>query len=70
MRQMRALRDCVFGDGAGNMAIDCAILEAVAARVQPPTLRSMAGRPSAFRWVMASARGMWINWRLRGAVGV
>ena len=39
MRQMRALRDCVFGAGANNMAVDCAILEAVAGGRQPPTLR-------------------------------
>ncbi len=42
---MRALRDCVFRDGACNMAIDSAILEAVAARDEPPTLRLYGWAP-------------------------
>lgn len=45
MRQMRLLRDCQFGAGAGNMALDCAILEAVASGSQPPTLRLYGWRP-------------------------
>jgi len=45
MRQMRALRDCDFRDGASNMAVDCAILEAVAAGDQPPTLRLYGWAP-------------------------
>ena len=45
MRQIRALQDCDFRDGASNMAIDCAILEAVAAGLQPPTLRLYGWRP-------------------------
>ena len=45
MRQMRALRDCDFRAGASNMAIDCAILEAVAAGDQPPTLRLYGWAP-------------------------
>ncbi len=39
MRQLRLVRDLQFRDGASNMAADCAILEAVAAKTQPPTLR-------------------------------
>ena len=39
MRQLRLVRDLRFRDGAGNMAADCAILEAVAAKTQLPTLR-------------------------------
>lgn len=45
MRQIRALRDCEFRDGASNMAIDCAIYEAVAAGDQPPTLRLYGWQP-------------------------
>lgn len=45
MRQIRALRDCSFFDGASNMAIDCAILEAVAKGDQPPTLRLYGWAP-------------------------
>ena len=45
MRQMRALRDCHFRDGGGNMAIDCAIFEAVASNLQPPTLRLYGWHP-------------------------
>lgn len=45
MRQMRALRDCDFRDGASNMAVDCAILEAVAAGDQLPTLRLYGWAP-------------------------
>ena len=45
MRQIRALQDCDFRDGASNMAIDCAILEAVASGLQPPTLRLYGWRP-------------------------
>ena len=45
MRQMRALRDCHFRDGAVNMAIDCAIFEAVASKLQPPTLRLYGWHP-------------------------
>ena len=45
MRQMRALRDYNFCDGASNMAIDCAILEAVATGDQPPTLRLYGWAP-------------------------
>lgn len=45
MRQMRALRDCDFRDGASNMAIDCAILEAVAVGEQAPTLRLYGWAP-------------------------
>lgn len=45
MRQIRALRDCRFSDGASNMALDCAILEAVAAGDQPPTLRLYGWAP-------------------------
>ena len=39
MRQLRLVRDSDFRDGASNMAADCAILEAVAVKAQPPTLR-------------------------------
>ena len=39
MRQLRLVRDSDFRDGASNMAADCAILEAVAAKTQLPTLR-------------------------------
>ena len=39
MRQLRLLREPVFGDGASNMAVDCAILDAVSRSAQPPTLR-------------------------------
>lgn len=39
MRQLRLVRDSQFRDGACNMAADCAILEAVSAGSQPPTLR-------------------------------
>ncbi len=39
MRQMRSLRDSSFRDGASNMAVDSAILAAVARGDQPPTLR-------------------------------
>lgn len=45
MRQMRALRDSDFRDGASNMAVDCAILEAVACGGQPPTLRLYGWAP-------------------------
>ena len=45
MRQMRSLRDCQFRPGAGNMAVDSAILEAVAAGTQPPTLRLYGWQP-------------------------
>lgn len=45
MRQMRALRDCGFRAGAINMAIDCAIFEAVASGLQPPTLRLYGWQP-------------------------
>lgn len=45
MRQIRALRDCEFRGGASNMAIDCAILEAVAQGRQPPTLRLYGWKP-------------------------
>lgn len=45
MRQIRALRDCEFRDGARNMALDCAIYEAVAAGDQPPTLRLYGWQP-------------------------
>ncbi len=45
MRQIRALQDCDFRDGANNMAIDCAIFEAVASGLQPPTLRLYGWRP-------------------------
>ena len=45
MRQMRALLDCDFRDGASNMAIDCAILEAVASGDQLPTLRLYGWQP-------------------------
>ncbi|MYE27385.1 MAG: lipoate--protein ligase family protein [Chloroflexi bacterium] len=45
MRQIRALRDCHFRDGASNMAIDSAILEAVARGDQPPTLRLYGWQP-------------------------
>ena len=45
MRQIRALRDCGFSDGASNMAVDCAILEAVAGGDQPPTLRLYGWAP-------------------------
>ncbi|MCY4064360.1 MAG: biotin/lipoate A/B protein ligase family protein [Chloroflexi bacterium] len=36
---MRSLQDCSFRDGASNMAVDSAILAAVARGDQPPTLR-------------------------------
>ena len=39
MRQLRLIQESPFADGASNMAADCAILEAVAASAQPPTLR-------------------------------
>lgn len=39
MRQMRSLRDYSFRDGASNMAVDSAIMAAVAVGDQPPTLR-------------------------------
>ncbi len=42
---MRALRDSNFRDGASNMAVDCAILEAVASGEQPPTLRLYGWAP-------------------------
>ena len=45
MRQMRSLRDCGFHDGASNMAVDCAILDAVAGGDQPATLRLYGWRP-------------------------
>ena len=45
MRQMRSLRDCNFRDGASNMAVDCAILAAVAGGDQPPTLRLYGWEP-------------------------
>ena len=45
MRQMRVLRDCDFRDGASNMAVDCAILEAVAGGDQQPTLRLYGWKP-------------------------
>ena len=45
MRQIRALRDCDFRDGASNMGVDCAILEAVACGDQPPTLRLYGWAP-------------------------
>ena len=45
MRQMRTLQDCDFRDGAGNMAIDCAILEAVTQGDEPPTLRLYGWNP-------------------------
>ena len=39
MRQLRLVLESQFRDGASNMAADCAILEAVAAGSQQPTLR-------------------------------
>ncbi len=45
MRQMRSLRDCSFRDGASNMAVDSAILAAVAGGDQPPTLRLYGWKP-------------------------
>jgi len=45
MRQMRVLRDCDFRAGASNMAVDCAILEAVAGGDQLPTLRLYGWKP-------------------------
>ena len=45
MRQMRTLRDSYFRDGATNMAVDCAIAEAVARGLQPPTLRLYGWSP-------------------------
>ncbi|MCY3833566.1 MAG: biotin/lipoate A/B protein ligase family protein [Chloroflexi bacterium] len=45
MRQIRILRDSSFRDGARNMALDCAILEAVARGEQPPTLRLYGWKP-------------------------
>lgn len=36
---MRSLQDCGFRDGASNMAVDTAIMAAVAGGDQPPTLR-------------------------------
>ena len=45
MRQMRTLRDSYFRDGATNMAVDCAIAEAVARGFQPPTLRLYGWSP-------------------------
>ncbi len=45
MRQTRILRDCDFLDGAGNMAVDCAIAEAVGRREQGPTLRLYGWQP-------------------------
>lgn len=45
MRQIRILRDSSFHDGARNMALDCAILEAVARGEQPPTLRLYGWKP-------------------------
>ena len=45
MRQIRALQDCDFRDGVGNMAIDCAIFESVASGLQPPTLRLYGWQP-------------------------
>ncbi len=45
MRQIRALRDCEFHDGGSNMAIDCAIFDAVAIGQQPPTLRLYGWQP-------------------------
>ena len=45
MRQIRILRETDFRDGASNMAIDCAILEAVAQGAQPPTLRLYGWAP-------------------------
>ncbi len=44
MRQIRLLQESQFRDGAGNMAVDCAIAEAVADG-QPPTLRLYGWRP-------------------------
>jgi len=45
MRQIRVLREPDFRDGASNMAVDCAILEAVAQGWQPPTLRLYGWAP-------------------------
>ena len=45
MRQMRILQESDFRAGASNMAIDCAIAEAVAAHTQPPTLRLYGWHP-------------------------
>jgi len=42
---MRSLQDCSFRDGASNMAVDSAILAAVARGDQPPTLRLYGWEP-------------------------
>ena len=45
MRQMRIIAESEFRDGAANMAIDCAIAEAVAAHSELPTLRLYGWAP-------------------------
>ncbi len=45
MRQMRIIVESAFQDGALNMALDCAIAEAVARRAQLPTLRLYGWQP-------------------------
>ena len=45
MRQMRLLAESDFRDGASNMAVDCAIAEAVGGKRQAPTLRLYGWRP-------------------------
>ena len=45
MPQMRILKEPDFGDGAENMALDMAIADAVAAGLQPPTLRLYGWKP-------------------------
>lgn len=45
MRQMRLLAESIFSSGACNMAVDCAIAEAVGSASQLPTLRLYGWRP-------------------------
>lgn len=45
MAQMRSLVESEFGRGAWNMAVDCAIVDAVAAGEQPATLRLYGWAP-------------------------
>ncbi len=45
MAQMRSIMESDFGRGAWNMAVDCAIMDAVAAGEQPATLRLYGWAP-------------------------
>ena len=46
MRQMRLLAESIFSPGARNMAVDCAIAEAVGSAAQLPALRLYGWQPT------------------------